>query len=174
MTDGDDVYLLSLIRAWQYLQESRLSAEGDKRPVSQPLLMTVRLKLNREERESLRQWRPYLEHTGIQFTQDVHGVVFSGVPAMIREQPLTSLLGRLAEWLSGSDEPDGNTDSAGVSRWLAANCECAGVKDMTGLAVLCGQLQEVPETLMSKDGRLKAGLLTQIPLEEYMVTPASD
>ncbi|ELC8789620.1 hypothetical protein RJV04_003996 [Salmonella enterica] len=151
------------------LLESRLSAEGDKRPVSQPLLMPVRLKLNREERESLRQWRPYLEQTGIQFTQDAHGVVFSGVPAMIREQPLTSLLGRLAEWLSGIGEPDGNTDSAGASRWLAANCEYARVKDMTGLAVLCGQLQEVPETLMSKDG-----LLTQIPLEEYMVTPASD
>ncbi|ECB1164394.1 DNA mismatch repair endonuclease MutL, partial [Salmonella enterica subsp. enterica serovar Java] len=61
VTDGNDIYLLSLKRAWQYLLENRLSAEGDNRPVSQPLLMPVRLKLKREERELLRQWQPYLE-----------------------------------------------------------------------------------------------------------------
>ncbi|ECO0809209.1 DNA mismatch repair endonuclease MutL [Salmonella enterica subsp. enterica serovar Newport] len=167
VTDGDGVYLLSLKRAWQYLLESRLSAEGDNRPVSQPLLMPVRLKLNREERELLRLWQPNLEQSGIRFTVDGHGVVFSGVPAMIREQPLTLLLGKLAEWLSRESEPETAPDSARVRRWLAANCEYTGVKDMAGLAAFCGQLQEAPDTLMSKDGHLKTGLLIQIPLEEY-------
>ncbi|HGB5310917.1 TPA: hypothetical protein ACIVON_005473, partial [Salmonella enterica subsp. enterica serovar Poona] len=75
VTDGEDFYLLWLKRAWLYLLECRLSAEDDNRPVSQPLLMPVRLKLDREERESLRQWQPCLEQKGIQFTQDGHGVV---------------------------------------------------------------------------------------------------
>ncbi|HFX2462308.1 TPA: DNA mismatch repair endonuclease MutL [Salmonella enterica subsp. enterica serovar Java] len=167
VTDGDGVYLLSLKRAWLYLLECRLYAEGDNRPVSQPLLMPVRLKLDREERESLRQWQPCLEQNGIQFTQDGHGVVFSGVPSMIREQPLTSLLGRLAEWLAGAGEPDENTGVASVSRWLAANCEYAGVRDMAGLSAFCGQLWETPDALVSEDGELKPGLLIKIPLEEY-------
>ncbi|HGJ5065066.1 TPA: DNA mismatch repair endonuclease MutL [Salmonella enterica subsp. enterica serovar Muenchen] len=167
MTDGDGVYLLSLKRAWRYLLESRLSAEGDNRPVSQPLLMPVRLKLNREERELLRLWQPDLERTGIQFTQDAHGVVFSGVPAMMREQPLTSLLNNLVEWMSRESEPETDPDSARVSRWLAANCEYTGVKDMAGLAAFCGQSQGAPDALISEDGKLKPGLLIQIPLEEY-------
>ncbi|ECL5068339.1 DNA mismatch repair endonuclease MutL, partial [Salmonella enterica] len=114
VTDGDRVCLMSLKRAWQCLLESRLSAEDDNRPVSQPLLMPVRLKLNREERESLRQWQPYLEQTGIRCTPDGHGVVFNGVPSLIREQPLTLLLGRLAEWLSREDEADADTGAARV------------------------------------------------------------
>ncbi len=174
VTDGDGVYLLSLKRAWQYLLECRLSAEGDNRPVSQPLLMPVRLKLDREERESLRQWQPCLEQKGIRFTLDGHGVVFSGVPVMIREQPLTSLLGRLAEWLSGTGGSDENTDSSSVSRWLSANCEYVGVRDMAGLSAFCGRLWETPDALVSEDGKLKPGLLIQIPLEEYtgMLEPA--
>ncbi|ECI8027254.1 TPA: DNA mismatch repair endonuclease MutL [Salmonella enterica] len=167
VTDGDGVYLLSLKRAWQYLLESRLSAEGDNRPVSQPLLMPVRLKLNREERELLRQWQPYLEQTGIQLTQDAHGVVFSGVPAMMRELPLTSLLNNLVEWLSRESEPETAPDSARVSRWLAANCEYTGVKDMASLATFYGQLQRAQDVLIAEDGKLKPGLLIQIPLEEY-------
>ncbi|EKS3673578.1 DNA mismatch repair endonuclease MutL [Salmonella enterica] len=174
VTDGDGVYLLSLKRAWQSLLESRLSAEGDNRPVSQPLLMPVRLKLNREERELLRKWQPDLERTGIQFTQDAHGVVFSGIPAMMREQPLTSLLNNLVEWLSRECEPEADSDSARVSQWLAANCEYTGVKDMAGLAAFCEQLQGTPDALISEDGKLKPGLLIQIPLEEYtgMLEPA--
>ncbi|EAO8183919.1 DNA mismatch repair endonuclease MutL [Salmonella enterica subsp. enterica serovar Enteritidis] len=171
VTDGDGVYLLSLKRAWQYLLESRLSAEGDNRPVSQPLLMPVRLKLNREERELLRKWQPYLEQTGIQLTQDAHGVVFSGVPAMMRELPLTSLLNNLVEWLSRESEPETAPDSARVRRWLAANCEYTGVKDMAGLAALCGQLQGAPDALRAEDGKLKPGLLIQIPLEDYTGVP---
>lgn len=170
VTDGDSVYLLSLERAWQCLLESRLSAEGDNRPVSQPLLMPVRLKLNREERESLRLWQPYLEQTGIRCTPDGHGVVFNGVPSLIREQPLTLLLGKLAEWVSREDVPDADTGTARVSRWLAANCEYAGVKDMVGLSAFCRQLRETPDALM-EDGKLKPGLLTEIPLEEYTEGP---
>lgn len=167
VTDGDGVYLLSLKRAWQYLLECRLSAEGDNRPVSQPLLMPVRLKLNREERELLRLWQPNLEQSGIRFTLDGHGVVFSGVPAMIREQPLTLLLGKLAEWLSRESEPETAPDSARVSRWLAANCEYAGVKDIADMVAFCGQLQGAQDALIAEDGKLKPGLLIQIPLEEY-------
>ncbi|EAU9426550.1 DNA mismatch repair endonuclease MutL [Salmonella enterica] len=166
VTDGDRVYLLSLKRTWQCLLESRLSAEDDNRPVSQPLLMPVRLKLTRGERESLRQWQPYLEQTGIRCTPDSHGVVFNGVPSLIREQPLTLLLGRLAEWLSREDAPDADAGSARVSRWLAANCEYAGVRDMAGLSAFCRQLRETPDVLL-EDGKLKPGLLTEIPLEEY-------
>ncbi|EBR9315223.1 DNA mismatch repair endonuclease MutL [Salmonella enterica subsp. enterica serovar Muenchen] len=170
VTDGDGIYLLSLKRVWQSLLESRLSAEGDNRPVSQPLLIPVRLKLNREERDSLRLWLPYLEQTGIRCTPDGHGVVFNGVPSLIREQPLTLLLGRLAEWLSREDAPDADAGSARVSRWLAANCEYAGVKDMAGLSVFCRQLRETPDALL-EDGMLKPGLLTEIPLEEYTDMP---
>ncbi|ECB1164848.1 hypothetical protein EU454_26890, partial [Salmonella enterica subsp. enterica serovar Java] len=104
---------------------------------------------------------------GIRFTVDGHGVVFSGVPAMIREQPLTLLLGKLAEWLSRESESETVPDSARVSRWLAANCEYTGVKDMAGLAVFCGQLQGAQDALIAEDGKLKPGLLIQIPLEEY-------
>ncbi|HIB1684153.1 TPA: DNA mismatch repair endonuclease MutL [Salmonella enterica subsp. enterica serovar Muenchen] len=174
VTDGEVFYLLWLKRAWQYLLEFRLSAEDDNRPVSQSLLMPVRLKLDREERESLRQWQPCLEQNGIQFTQDGHCVVFSGVPSMIREQPLTSLLGRLAEWLAGTGEPDESTGAASVSRWLAANCEYAGVWDMAGMSAFCGQLREIPDALISADGELKSGLLIQIPLEEYAGMLASN
>ncbi|EJJ8281476.1 hypothetical protein NKB77_005323, partial [Salmonella enterica] len=170
VTDGDSVYLLSLERAWQYLLEYRLSAEDDNRPVSQPLLMPVRLKLTREERESLRQWQPYLEQTGIRCTPDSHGVVFNGVPSLIREQPLTLLLGKLAEWLSREDEADADTGAARVSRWLAANCEYTGVKDIAGMSAFCRQLRETPEALM-EEGKLKPGLLTEIPLEEYTNMP---
>ncbi|EIH3275947.1 DNA mismatch repair endonuclease MutL [Salmonella enterica] len=170
MTDGDSVCLLSLKRTWQCLLESRLSAKDDNRPVSQPLLMPVRLKLTREERESLRQWQPYLEQTGIRCTPDGHGVVFNGVPSLIREQPLTLLLGKLAEWVSREDVPDADTGTARVSRWLAANCEYAGIKDMVGLSAFCRQLRETPEALM-EDGKLKPGLLTEIPLEEYTDMP---
>ncbi|EKM3984767.1 DNA mismatch repair endonuclease MutL [Salmonella enterica] len=170
VTDGDSVCLLSLKRAWQCLLESRLSAEDDNRPVSQPLLMPVRLKLNREERESLRVWQPYLEQTGIRCTPDGHGVVFNGVPSLIREQPLTLLLGKLAEWLSREDEADADTGAARVSRWLAANCEYTGVKDIAGMSAFCRQLRETPEALM-EDGKLKPGLLTEIPLEEYTDMP---
>ncbi len=106
----------SKISSLEDLLECRLSAEGDNRPVSQPLLMPVRLKLNREERELLRLWQPDLEQSGIRFTVYGHGVVFSGVPAMIREQPLTLLLGKLAEWLSRESEPETAPDSARVSR----------------------------------------------------------
>ncbi|EBS6881533.1 hypothetical protein CB018_23290 [Salmonella enterica] len=170
VTDGDSVYLLSLKRTWQYLLEYRLSAEDDHRPVSQPLLMPVRLKLIREERESLRQWQPYLEQTGIRCMPDGHGVVFNGVPSPIREQPLTLLLGRLAEWLSREDAPDADAGAVRVSRWLAANCEYAGVKDIAGLSAFCRQLRETPDALM-EDGKLKPGLLTEIPLEEYTDMP---
>lgn len=128
--------------------------------------MPVRLKLNREERESLRLWLPYLEQTGIRCTPDGHGVVFNGVPSLIREQPLTLLLGRLAEWLSREDAPDADAGFARVSRWLAANCEYAGVRDMAGLSAFCRQLRETPDVLL-EDGKLKPGLLTEIPLEEY-------
>ncbi|EEP0997568.1 hypothetical protein HAY25_004648 [Salmonella enterica] len=133
--------------------------------------MPVRLKLNREEQELLRLWQPDLERAGIQFTQDAHGVVFSGVPAMIREQPLTSLLNNLVEWLSRESEPETGSDSARVSRWLAANCDYAGVKDMAGLAAFCEQLQGAPDALIAEDGKLKSGLLIQIPLEEYTGMP---
>ncbi|ECG0109411.1 DNA mismatch repair endonuclease MutL [Salmonella enterica] len=167
VTDGDGVYLLSLKRAWLYLLEYQLYAKGDNKPVSQPLLMPVRLKLNRDERELLRLWQPYLERTGIQFTQDAHGVVFSGVPTMIRGQPLTLLLGKLAEWLSGEGRPDEKTGSASVIRWFATNCECVGVKDMAGLSAFCGQLQGAQDALISGDGGLKPGLLVPIELEEY-------
>ncbi len=128
--------------------------------------MPVRLKLNRKERESLRQWQPYLEQTGIRCTPDGHGVVFNEVPSLIREQPLTLLLGKLAEWVSREGVPDADTGTARVSRWLAANCECAGVKDMTGLPAFCRQLLETPEAFL-EDGKLKPGLLTEIPLEKY-------
>lgn len=107
---------------------------------------------------------------GIRCTPDGHGVVFNGVPSLIREQPLTLLLGRLAEWLSREDAPDADAGSARVSRWLAANCEYAGVKDMAGLSVFCRQLRETPDALL-EDGMLKPGLLTEIPLEEYTDMP---
>ncbi|EAA2778320.1 DNA mismatch repair endonuclease MutL [Salmonella enterica] len=170
---GESIYLLSLKGAWQCLLERRLSAEDGNRPVSQPLLMPVRLKLNRQERESLRQWQPHLEQTGILYTPDSHGVVFNGVPSLIREQPLTLLLGRLAEWLSREDAPDAETGVARVSNWLAKHCEYAGVKDMSGLSAFCRQLREAPEAIM-EDGKLKPGLLTEIPLEEYTEIPEQD
>ncbi|EAN5736156.1 hypothetical protein EJD04_25955 [Salmonella enterica] len=88
------------------------------------------------------------------------------MPFLIREQPLTLLLGRLAEWLSREDAPDADAGFARVSRWLAANCEYAGVKDMTGLSAYCRQLRQTPDVLL-EDGKLKPGLLTEIPLEEY-------
>lgn len=42
------------------------------------------------------------------------------------------------------------------------------------MAAFCGQLQEVPETLMSKDGQLKPGLLIHIQLEDYTGMLESD
>lgn len=88
--------------------------------------------------------------------------------------PVTSLLGRLAEWLAGTGEPDESTGAASVSRWLAANCEYAGVWDMAGMSAFCGQLREIPDALISADGELKSGLLIQIPLEEYAGMLASN
>lgn len=110
----DRLALINLPVAERWLKQAQLEpgVEGLK---SQPLLIPVRLKMDKPEREATGQHADLLARMGIDLQADSHHVTLRAVPLPLRQQNLQNLIPDLLGYLAR--QPDASATQ--VAQWLA-------------------------------------------------------
>ncbi|UVK77220.1 MAG: DNA mismatch repair protein MutL [Sodalis sp. Fle] len=90
--------LLSLPVAERYLTERQLTPAGDTL-CAQPLLIPLRMMLNREEVVALKSHQGLLQEMGIVLQARQYQAILSAVPLLLREQNLQNLIPKLLGYL---------------------------------------------------------------------------
>lgn len=119
---------------------------------SQPLLIPLRLKVSRPEREAANQFADLLTRTGIDVKLDGQSVVLQGVPLPIRQQNLQILIPELLVYLSNQQEVTVEC----LTRWLACRItlERDSWNDAQAIALLTDLERLCPELVISPPAEL--------------------
>ncbi|MEN3753370.1 DNA mismatch repair endonuclease MutL [Mangrovibacter yixingensis] len=152
------ICLMALPVAQRWLRRAQLMP-GQEKACAQPLLIPVRLKLNTEERATLKQQQETLQEVGIILDIDAQFVTVRAVPLPLRQQNLQNLIPDLIGYLAGQEE----CDTAQLAHWLAGKLESEPHEWSLSQAItLLTELERLcPQLVMSPPG----GLLQPIDLE---------
>lgn len=144
---GKQLALLSLPIAERWLKHAQLvpPAEG-LRP--QPLLIPLKLSLQKDEATAFMQNQPLLQRLGIEMAIEHQRATLRAVPLPLRQQNLQKLIPDLLGYLAAQDE----VTSDAVAMWLARHIGCEheswtisyAIQLLTDVERLCPQLVQSP------------------------------
>ncbi|SFN04066.1 DNA mismatch repair protein MutL [Izhakiella capsodis] len=155
---NDGLRLMSLAAASRWLKEKQLDpANGALK--AQPLLIPVRLKLDKAERNIVEQNSALLQNFGLDLMNDGHHVTLRGVPLPLRNQNLQILIPDLLGYLA--NRPEVKTDQ--TARWLA--CHTANESQEWNHSQVITLLTEVERICPQLVKSPPAGLIQPIDIE---------
>lgn len=144
---GKQLFLLSLPVADRWLKWAQLTppVEG-LRP--QPLLIPLKLTMNKDEIAVLTRHQPLLQRFGVEMLSESQRVTVRAVPLPLRQQNLQKLIPDLLGYLAVQQE----VTSDAVAMWFARHCGCEhevwtisqAIQLLTDVERLCPQLVKSP------------------------------
>ncbi len=159
LTEGSQgLSIISLSVAARWLVHAQLQpVAGALR--SQPLLIPVRLKTEKQERHSLTRHADSLQALGLDFATDAQHVTLRGVPLPLRTQNLQILIPELLGYLALQSE----SSAEQLAQWLAIRCHTAHSEwNHTQAIALLAELERLIPSLVSAP---PAGLLQAVNLD---------
>ncbi|MBP2169505.1 DNA mismatch repair protein MutL [Erwinia toletana] len=111
---GNGLALLALVVADRWLKQAQLDP-GEEGLKPQPLLIPVRLKMARPEREAIGRFAGLLTMMGMDLQVDAQHVTLRAVPLPLRQQNLQNLIPELLGYLARQQD----VAPASVAQWLA-------------------------------------------------------
>ncbi|WP_294903005.1 DNA mismatch repair endonuclease MutL [Tatumella sp. UBA2305] len=159
LTEGPGgLSVISLSVAARWLVRAQLQpVDGALR--SQPLLIPVRLKAEKQERHCLARHAESLQALGLDFAVDAQHVTLRGVPLPLRTQNLQILIPELLGYLSLQAESSADH----LAQWLALRCHIAHPEwNHTQAIALLAELERLTPALVSAP---PAGLLQAVNLD---------
>ncbi|KGD70265.1 DNA mismatch repair protein [Tatumella morbirosei] len=159
LTEGPGgLSVISLSVAARWLVRAQLQpVDGALR--SQPLLIPVRLKAEKQERHCLARHAESLQALGLDFAVEAQHVTLRGVPLPLRTQNLQILIPELLGYLSLQAESSADH----LAQWLALRCHTAHPEwNHTQAIALLAELERLTPALVSAP---PAGLLQAVNLD---------
>ncbi|PBI80760.1 DNA mismatch repair protein MutL [Rahnella victoriana] len=144
---GKQLVLLSLPVADRWLKWAQLTPPEDGlRP--QPLLIPLKLTMNKEESAVLTRHQALLQHFGLEMLSESQRVTVRAVPLPLRQQNLQKLIPDLLGYLAVQQE----VTSDAVAMWFARHCGCEhevwtisqAIQLLTDVERLCPHLVKSP------------------------------
>ncbi|KGT94387.1 DNA mismatch repair protein [Erwinia typographi] len=153
--------LIHLPVAERWLKQAQL-APGDEGLKPQPLLIPVRLKLDKAEREALGRHGSLLIQMGIELHADAHHVTLRAVPLPLRQQNLQNLIPELLGYLARQQD----VSATQVAQWLARHslADHPHWNHSQAIALLAEVERLCPQLLKSPP----SGFLQHIDIEQAM------
>lgn len=111
---GAVLALIALPVAERWLKQAQLDP-GDEGLKPQPLLIPVRLKMAKPERDAVKRFAELLTRMGIDLQSDAQHVMLRAVPLPLRQQNLQNLIPELLGYLARQQD----VSPAPVAQWLA-------------------------------------------------------
>ena len=111
---GSSLALIALPVAERWLKQAQLDP-ADEGLKPQPLLIPVRLKVDKPEREAIGRFAELLTRMGIDVQLDAQHVTLRAVPLPLRQQNLQNLIPELLGYLARQQD----ASPASVAQWLA-------------------------------------------------------
>ena len=153
----DGVQLIALPVASRWLIQAQLQP-GETGLRSQPLLIPVRLKAEKSERQALSVHSDALHSLGLDFATDAQHVTLRGVPLPLRTQNLQNLIPELLGYLARQSE----VSAEQLARWLATRCNTGHSEWNHSQAIaLLADLERLTPSLVAAP---PAGLLQAVDL----------
>ncbi|KAB8311919.1 DNA mismatch repair endonuclease MutL [Erwinia endophytica] len=115
LESGDRLMLIALPVAERWLKQVQL-LPGDEGLKPQPLLIPLRIKMDKPEREVIGRHSTLLMQMGIELLVDGHHVTLRAVPLPLRQQNLQNLIPELLGYLARQQQDVSATQTA---QWLA-------------------------------------------------------
>ncbi len=144
---GKQLVMLSLPVADRWLKWAQLTPpEEGLRP--QPLLIPLKLTVNKDEIAVLAKNQQLLQHFGLEMLSESQRVTVRAVPLPLRQQNLQKLIPDLLDYLAVQQE----VTSDAVAMWFARHCGCEhevwtisqAIQLLTDVERLCPQLVKSP------------------------------
>ncbi|RWR02863.1 DNA mismatch repair protein [[Pantoea] beijingensis] len=153
--------LISLLVAERWLKQAQLEP-GNEGLKSQPLLIPIRLKMDKSERDTVGRSATLLALMGIDLQADAHHVTLRGVPLPLRQQNLQNLIPELLGYLARQQD----ASPALVAQWLARHAvtEHPHWNHSQAIALLAEVERLCPSLIKSPP----SGLLQQIDIDTAM------
>ncbi|WP_338564592.1 DNA mismatch repair endonuclease MutL [Erwinia sp. E_sp_W01_6] len=153
--------LINLPVAERWLKQAQLDP-GEEGLKSQPLLIPVRVKMDKPEREAVGQHARLLIKMGIELQADAHHVTLRGVPLPLRQQNLQNLIPELLGYLARQQD----VSATQVAQWLARHsvAELPHWNHSQAIALLAEVERLCPQLMKSPP----SGLLQHIDIELAM------
>ncbi len=153
----EGLQLISLPVASRWLIQAQLQP-GETALRSQPLLIPVRLKTEKSERQALSMHSESLRSLGLDFATDAQHVTLRGVPLPLRTQNLQNLIPELLGYLARQSE----VSAEQLARWLATRCNTGHSEWNHSQAIaLLADLERLTPSLVAAP---PAGLLQAVDL----------
>ncbi len=150
--------LISLSVAARWLVRAQLQPT-DQPLRSQPLLIPVRLKTEKDERQVLSAHGDVLQRIGLDFVADAHHITLRGVPLPLRTQNLQNLIPELLGYLTL--HPDVSAEQ--LAQWLVLRCDTGHSEWNHSQAIaLLADLERLTPSLVAAP---PAGLLQAVNLD---------
>ena len=139
--------LMSLKVAARWLKQAQLQP-GEEGLKPQPLLIPVRLKIDRPEQQAIHIWSGLLGQMGMELQPEAQHVTLRAVPLPLRTQNLQNLIPELLGYLARQQE----VSAAQLAQWLARHSEAESpnwnhsqaIALLAELERLCPQLLKSP------------------------------
>ncbi|AXF77396.1 DNA mismatch repair endonuclease MutL [Erwinia tracheiphila] len=153
--------LISLTVAERRLKEAQL-APGKDGLKAQPLLIPVRIKLEKSEHAALERYATLLIYMGIELLSDEQHVTLRGVPLPLRQQNLQNLIPELLGYLARHHD----VSATQVAQWLARSTavQQTGWNHSQAIALLAEVERLCPQLTTSPPSEL----LQHIDIEQAM------
>lgn len=139
--------LISLKIAARWLKQAQLQP-GEQGLKSQPLLIPIRLKIDRPEQQAIQTWSALLSQMGMELQPEAQHVTLRAVPLPLRTQNLQILIPELLGYLARQQD----ISAVQLAHWLARHSEAESpnwnhsqaIALLAELERLCPQLLKSP------------------------------
>ena len=157
----DRLALISLPVAERWLKQAQLEP-GEEGLKPQPLLIPIRVKMDKPEREAVGHHASLLIKMGIEVQADAHHVTLRAVPLPLRQQNLQNLIPDLLGYLARQQD----VTATQVAQWLARHsvAELPHWNHSQAIALLAEVERLCPQLMKSPP----SGLLQHIDIEMAM------
>ena len=157
----DRLALISLPVAGRWLKQAQLEP-GQEGLRPQPLLIPVRMKVAKSEREVIAQYAELLKQMGIELQADGQHVTLRAVPLPLRQQNLQNLIPDLLGYLAGQTD----ASATQVAQWIARHSTADHLhwNHSQAIALLAEVERLCPQLIKSPP----SGLLQYVDIEQAM------
>lgn len=157
----DRLALISLPAAERWLKQAQLEP-GQEGLRPQPLLIPVRIKIAKSERDVIGQYAELLKQMGIELQADGQHVTLRAVPLPLRQQNLQNLIPDLLGYLAGQID----ASATQVAQWIARNSTADHLhwNHSQAIALLAEVERLCPQLIKSPP----SGLLQSVDIEQAM------
>lgn len=101
----DKLWLMVLQHAQQHILQAQLQPTQGEKCKAQPLLIPLRFKLNKKERDAVLSHAELLQQLGIELSIEGHGAIVNAVPLPLRKQNLQQLFPDILAYLTQHNAP---------------------------------------------------------------------